>query len=124
MRIQKFYVIWFIILLLGLLTALYITLTIVKMTGDKGSKLKIESSIPHEYSRLFFESPEKISNRQSYILYNTKLNPISQFYYDNKYWVVVTRLRTKRTDSLPHIIVRKNKFNLTYWKVYAGFDEG
>jgi hypothetical protein len=112
----------FLWLILLLLFGVYFFYTVEKILTDKNSRLKTINSIPVEYSDLFFQN--KISNPTSYVLYNTELSPISDFYYNNSYWIVITKLKTKKSDSLPFVNVKNEKTSLTEGIVYAGFDEG
>ncbi len=80
-------------------------------------------NVPVEHSSLLFMK-EQMSRVKSYVLYNTTINSVSDFYYDNIYWIVVTRLKTKKLDSLPTVYVKQGKPKLTNGRVYAGFDIG
>jgi hypothetical protein len=111
-------ILWLILLLIGV----YLCYTIVKILNDKNSRLKVVNNISAEYSSPFFQN--KMTNPTSYVLYNTDLSPVSDFYYDNDYWVVITKLKTNKSDSLPLVKVVNGKSTLTEGVVYAGFDEG
>jgi hypothetical protein len=113
-----------VLLIVFLFFAINISYQFVKILLDKKSRLKTITSIPGEYTNLFFQSAQKITVAKSYVLYNTDISPISTFYYDDKYWVVITKLKIKKLDSLSFVSIKKGKPGLTNGEVYVGFDGG
>jgi hypothetical protein len=82
----------------------------------------VVDSIPNEYLNLFVQKDSMISQKQTYVIYKNLRYPISEFLYDNKYCVIVTKIKTLNAlDKLPMIQLDPSDNEESYYGRFDGF---
>jgi hypothetical protein len=110
---------------IGVLLVLYFLVELFRIAGNKETRLKVVDTIPVNYLDLFTKKDTSITDRGSYILYKTNISPFSDFNYEQKYWIVITKLRALNNKTvLPVIDAKSGNANVTEEAIYTGFKKG
>jgi hypothetical protein len=119
-KTNKRYILIAVAIVIVLIICLIKFLQIVKSVENEST---IVNSIPLEYTSLFIHNDSTFSKKITYVILKNQRSPISDFLYDNKYYITVTKLKTDHPiDSLPPIQLESGETEQSYYGVFNGFD--
>jgi hypothetical protein len=113
-----------IILIVFILYGVYKLYGLIHGTTTTASKMIVVNDIPKEYSSLF-KNVTNITYKQTHFDDKEKRNPVSDFIYDAKYAVFVTKIKTTNgLNSLPLITKQFHETKMTDDTIYSTISSG
>jgi hypothetical protein len=115
---------WYVVIALLVIIVIMICVRVFDhLVNSVESESTIVNSIPVEYMNLFLHKDSTFSKIKTYIILKNQRSSISNFLYDDKYYITVTKLKTTQSmNSLPLIQLESGESEQNYYGLFNGFD--
>jgi hypothetical protein len=103
-----------------MLSIIWVARKITNLASSIDAESTAVDSIPNEYLNLFIQKDSAISG--TYVIYKNFRYPISDFLYESKYCIIVTKIKTLRPSvQLPVVQLDPNENEESYYGTFDGF---